>query len=194
MFCLAILSIFVGYLFSDLFLGLGSFIWLDINFIKLNNHTNIEIIADFLSPVIKNLPLFFSICGCIFSYFFIFYNLNNYLNYYNYTYSLWYYLSNFFFNGFFFNYIYDHTLIFLLKKFYYVFSKNLDKGFLDMIGPYGFFKFFRTLSINFLFLDSSFFFSNISRTLIYLLILTVLFLSSLIELLLVGVLMFLIFS
>src|ERR1043165_7488056 len=55
LFILSILSIFIGYWFSDIFIGIGSIYLNDVIYIRYDHFNSIE--AEFLSPLIKNMPL-----------------------------------------------------------------------------------------------------------------------------------------
>lgn len=64
---LALSSILSGYLFSDLFLGLGQPLWSHAFFLLPSNQVTLE--SDHLSPVIKLLPVLLSIFGIFLGYF-----------------------------------------------------------------------------------------------------------------------------
>lgn len=83
---LAILSILIGYLFSDIFIGLGTPIWSNSIYISPSHENWIN--YSFLPYYIKDLPLFFAIISTTFIWFFFnidemhIYNwLNEYINY-----------------------------------------------------------------------------------------------------------------
>jgi NADH-quinone oxidoreductase subunit L len=67
---LSILSIFVGYLFSEIFVGLGNNYINNSIFISFEHYNNIEI--EFISPLIKNMPLILTFLGMFLSYGFFF--------------------------------------------------------------------------------------------------------------------------
>jgi len=67
---LSILSIFVGYLFSEIFIGLGNNYINNSIFINFENFNSIEV--EFISPLIKNMPLILTCLGTFLSYFFFF--------------------------------------------------------------------------------------------------------------------------
>ena len=52
---LSVLSIFIGYLFSEIFIGIGNYYLNNSIYIEKNNFNNIEM--EFLSPIIKLMPL-----------------------------------------------------------------------------------------------------------------------------------------
>jgi len=53
----------------------------------------------------------------------------------------------FFYNGAFFNSFYNEILIFLMKIFYIINVKQIEKGFLELYGPVGLYINFRELSL-----------------------------------------------
>jgi NADH-ubiquinone oxidoreductase chain 5 len=55
LFSLSILSIFIGYLFSEIFIGIGTNYLQNSIFIEFEHYNNIEM--EFLSPLIKLMPL-----------------------------------------------------------------------------------------------------------------------------------------
>jgi len=169
---LSFLTIVVGYIFSDLFVGFGSFLWYDLFYIKFINYTNVEVLADLLSHKIKNIPLIISTFGFIFSLLVIYVHIvnNMYTFYYTYFISAWYNISSLIVDGFNIKKAYDNIFIFSYINSYVFFMKNLDKGFFEYIGPYGFFRFFQYLSFKAIYSDPYFFFANIGRTLVYLLL------------------------
>lgn len=61
MFLLCFCSIFVGFLFSDLFLGLGNFFFNDSFFVLVSHSFFLDI--DVMPVFFKDLPIFFSIFG-----------------------------------------------------------------------------------------------------------------------------------
>ena len=63
MFILAICSICVGYIFSDLMLGSGQLFWQDSIFVLPENFSFID--TEFISPAIKNLPVILSLMSCL---------------------------------------------------------------------------------------------------------------------------------
>jgi len=55
LFCLSILSIFIGYLFSEIFVGIGSNYLYNSIYISFEHYNNLEM--EFLNPLIKLMPL-----------------------------------------------------------------------------------------------------------------------------------------
>src|SRR6267154_892428 len=109
LFILSILSIFIGYWFSDIFIGVGSVYLNDVIFINYNHFNNIE--AEFLSPLIKNMPLLLTFLGMFLGYIFFYYfdiKLTKIVN----MFLLKTKIYEFFFNAGFFNFIYNFIYIF----------------------------------------------------------------------------------
>jgi len=143
LFILSIMSIIVGYLFSDLFIGIGNNYTNDsiyINFIHFN-YIDIE----FLNPLIKNIPFFFTFIGIFLTFLIINYKIKNrYLYIYFFIIKKKFY--TFFFYAGFFNFFYNKILVFLIKIFYIINIKFIEKGFLELYGPVGLYLKFRNLS------------------------------------------------
>jgi len=134
LFLLALFSIFFGFIFSDLFVGMASDFFSNALFIKPNNISLIE--AEFSLPlIIKLLPALLSLFGAssaIFLYHksptFIIDLTDNFIGQNLYT----------FFNGkYFFDIIYNNYFINKGLNLGYKISKVLDRGIIEMIGPYG---------------------------------------------------------
>jgi len=140
---LCILSIFIGYFFSEIFISWGS-PFLDnsvyLNFINLN-----ILSIEFIHPMVKNLPFFFSLIGGIISY--IFFSKNIYKKKYIYIFSFKEQIYIFFFFAGFFNFIYNSIFLLIYKYFYIIFIKTIEKGFFEYYGPFGLYIFFRNNSL-----------------------------------------------
>nr|YP_008963211.1 NADH dehydrogenase subunit 5 [Gelidium vagum]AGO19325.1 NADH dehydrogenase subunit 5 [Gelidium vagum] len=131
---LALGSIFIGYLCKDFFIGPGTNFW-GVSIFNLPSYTN-QIEAEYLPVKIKWLPFFLSTLGIILA---IFLNISIYrwyknVQYYNFLTFLiskkWYWDS-----------LYGKFLIRPILNFGYSVSfKNLDRGFIEIIGPYGLMK------------------------------------------------------
>ena len=109
MFSLSILTIFVGFFFSDLYSGYGSPFFLNSIFILPIHFMQIE--QEFLPIYIKLLPLIVSLLGSLLII--LFFYLNKYLNKYLFIYliKINFFLYKFFFPAGFFNYIYNFFFI-----------------------------------------------------------------------------------
>jgi NADH-ubiquinone oxidoreductase chain 5 len=131
---LALFSIFFGFIASDIYVGVGSDFFANSLFTHPNNLTLIE--AEFsLNPLIKLLPAIISFIGAISAiylyhiqpHFLINLTKNNLLfNIYS------------FFNGkYYFDILYNHFLVTLGLKLGYKISKEIDRGAIELVGPYG---------------------------------------------------------
>ena len=137
LFILALFSIFFGFVFSDLFVGLGSDFFGNSLFIHPNNISIVE--AEFSLPlVIKLLPAILSLFGAVSAVFlyhkspeFIIDLSDNLLGKYGiklYT----------FLNGkYLFDVVYNNYIIGPGLKLGYNISKVLDRGVIELIGPFG---------------------------------------------------------
>jgi NADH-ubiquinone oxidoreductase chain 5 len=134
LFLLALFSIFFGFIFSDLFVGIASDFFSNALFIKPNNISLIE--AEFSLPlIIKLLPALLSLFGASLAIFlyhknptFIIDLTDNLIGQKIYT----------FFNGkYFFDIIYNNYIINKGLELGYNISKVLDRGIIEMVGPHG---------------------------------------------------------
>uniref|UniRef100_UPI0031F3497B NADH dehydrogenase subunit 5 n=1 Tax=Russula vinacea TaxID=517384 RepID=UPI0031F3497B len=134
LFLLALFSIFFGFIFSDLFVGMASDFFSNAIFIKPNNISLIE--AEFSLPLlIKLLPALLSFFGASLAIFlyhisptFIIDLTDNLIGQKFYT----------FFNGkYFLISIYNNYIINKGLELGYSISKVLDRGIIEMVGPYG---------------------------------------------------------
>lgn len=149
---LALLSLFSGYFFFDLFMGVGS-LFLNFNFIITDYNTFID--YEFMFFFYKLLPFFFSFCGLFLGY--IIYK-NDILIYY-YTSTFLKYIFNFISNKWFFDFIYNKIFVNYSLLFAYNISyKLVDKNFLELIGVNVF---------SFFFFKLSFFYKNMYSTYFY---------------------------
>jgi len=142
LFCLIYLSILSGFFFVDMFLGYGS-IFFNNSIFLFNDHF-IFLDIEYIHPLIKNLPITFC-----FLMMFILYNLFSNLDYIKnlYILSIFDKISAFFFNVLFLDKLYNDLYNLLFKLSYLVQVKSIDKGILELAGPFGFYKFFRFLHI-----------------------------------------------
>ena len=155
MFLLAIMSIFAGYLFNDIIIGLGTPFWGN-SLLILVYHDNL-LNYHFLPYFIKDLPLIFTLSGIWYMWgFFRLYDNNSnffykikkvmYTNYFSiyiynkYILNYYYILCNIGYNAFFFNNFYNYIFIILYKSFYVINVKYLDKGIFEYIGPFGLYQ------------------------------------------------------
>ncbi len=128
---LSVCSIYFGYYFKDIFIGPGSSFWnlsiliLPINFNFLE--------SEFIFIYLKWIPFLLSFLGVFIATLLNLYNYNfqNYIKALNFLY--------FFINKkWYFDIIYNKIIVFPLLNFGYTITfKNLDRGFIELSGPYG---------------------------------------------------------
>lgn len=130
--CLTIPSIFIGYFFKDMIIGMGTDFWGNSIYISQNNMNMID--SEFISQIYKVLPVIFSILGgassfLLYKFFndFLFVVKFNYRNLYNFLNRKWFFdkLYNEFFTQRFFKFSYD------------VSYKLIDRGIIEILGPLG---------------------------------------------------------
>ncbi len=145
LFFLSIGSIFIGYLSRDLFIGLGTDSWKNALFFHPINYSLID--AEFLPIFIKILPVLLSIIGLLSS--FIFYKNYFEILFYLKMSSLGYFFYNFLNRKWFFDKLYQEIIgQNILKYSYFITYKLIDKGFLEIFGPYGITNFIYKLSLS----------------------------------------------
>jgi len=134
LFILSLFSIFFGFIFSDLFVGVGSGFFGNSLFVQQNNINIIE--AEFSLPIfIKLLPVILSLLGASLAIFL--YNKNIYFLI-NLTETLLGRKIYTFLNGkYLFDVIYNYYIIFGGLQVGYTISKTLDRGVIELLGPYG---------------------------------------------------------
>ena len=152
---LAFGSIFIGYLTKDMFVGLGSNFWN--NSIYINPINNQMIDAEFLPTFFKLLPVILSfsgLLGALYMYFFKFKFLYNFkiskygLYFYNFLNRKWYFDKIY----------YEFINQYVLKIGYNVTYKMVDKGLIEICGPYGLTTIFTLLSQKIVLLQTGYIF------------------------------------
>lgn len=129
---LGFLSIFIGYVFKDIFVGLGSDFWGNSIFQLYSNSLILN--AEFMDFYWKLVPLFFSLGGTVFSFFF-------YFVFYSYSvnlisHSLFRYIYFFLVKKWYFDLIYNNFFVFNLLAFSYSITfKLIDRGLVEFFGP-----------------------------------------------------------
>ena len=122
-------SIFSGYVFKEMFIGVGSDFFTNSIYISPNNLNLIE--AEFLASNIKLIPLIFSILGCLVPFLVLnakfFFSEEFFYKIYSFLMKKWYfdYLYNFFIGLYSLSISYFKTFI------------SMDKGFFELFGPSG---------------------------------------------------------
>jgi len=131
---LALFSIFFGYIFSDLFVGVGSDFFGNSLFIHPNNISIIE--AEFsINPIIKLVPAIFSFMGA-FSAIILYHKAPEIII--NLTeYPLGIKLYSFLNGKYYFDVIYNHYIVSAGLQLGYLISKQIDRGAIELLGPYG---------------------------------------------------------
>ena len=142
---LSLFSIFIGFILSDNFVGVGSDFFANSLFTHPNNLTLIE--AEFsLNPLIKLLPAFISLFGAFTAIFIynIFPNPMNQLlfnittiseasNYFAFIKKVY----SFFNSKYYFDVLYNHFFVNKGLQLGYKISKEIDRGSIELFGPFG---------------------------------------------------------
>ena len=140
---LCILSISIGFLTKDLFIGFGTNFWGSSIFILPENYILSDI--EFISIFYKLLPLIFTLSGVFFAYsiysgfLYLFYQLkktSKFQQFYIFLNRKWY-----------FDRFYNQVIVTnSLNKAYYFFYQEMDRGFLETYGPYSLVNIIQTIS------------------------------------------------
>lgn len=143
---LGFLSIFIGFIFKDLFIGLGTDFWANSIF---NLYINSDILyAEFLDYYYKLIPLVFSIAGLSFSLFI-------YFIVYDYTFFIvknkfFRYVYFFLAKKWYFDLLYNNIFVFnLLSAFYLLTFKVIDRGLIEFFGPLSLVRLIKKFSVLF---------------------------------------------
>jgi NADH-ubiquinone oxidoreductase chain 5 len=151
LFILALFSIGIGYVFSDSFVGMGSDFFGNSMFIHPNNVALVE--AEFSLPlVIKQLPAIFSILGAVLAI--ILYNRNPEFVISLTENSLGRKAYGFLNGKYYFDVIYNHYIISNGFKLGYTISKEIDRGVIEFLGPFGLSNTFSSLGMSISKLDT----------------------------------------
>nr|WDA66139.1 NADH dehydrogenase subunit 5 [Phymatolithon calcareum] len=131
---LAVGSLFVGFLTKDFFVGVGTSFWGSSIFILSEHLFFIE--AEFLPIFVKWLPFILSLLGILLA------SILNILNYNHFkflkTQPTFYFLSFLISKKWYVDVLYNRCFIQPILKFGYLVSfKVLDRGFIELVGPYG---------------------------------------------------------
>jgi NADH-ubiquinone oxidoreductase chain 5 len=131
---LSLFSIFFGYIFSDLFIGMGTNFFGNSLYIKPNNISLID--TEFsINSIIKLLPVILSITCAILAFFLYHYNYNFIIDLSSNKHGQKIYK---FLNGkYLIDIIYNKFIIYNFLIMGYFISKYLDRGFIEMVGPFG---------------------------------------------------------
>lgn len=129
---LAVGSIYAGWFFKPMFIGLGSDFWNNSIFIKPNNGIMIE--AEFLPQFVKNLPLILTISGALIAYLFsITWVSGAYQIASNHLSKVYLFLNQ----RWFYDKILNELVAYNAYKIGYDFVKIFDKGLLELLPMFG---------------------------------------------------------
>jgi NADH-ubiquinone oxidoreductase chain 5 len=129
---LGFLSIFIGFIFKDLFIGLGTDFF-DSSIFQLTSHASMPN-AEFLDYRYKLIPLYFSFAGVFFSLFiyFIAYKATMIVLENRLLYNIYFFLVK----KWYFDLIYNNVFIFnILSLSYTLTFKLIDRGLIEFFGP-----------------------------------------------------------
>lgn len=134
LFILSVLSITIGYISKELFIGFGTDFWGSSIFIYSENYILTDI--EFLQLQYKLLPLIVTIFGAASAYFLYSSQLLSYYKFKNSMFAK--NLFNFFNKKWYFDRVYNGYVVQkILKESYYFFYQGIDRGMLEKIGPSG---------------------------------------------------------
>lgn len=129
MFLLFFFSIFIGYIFSESFIGIGSSFFGNSIFIFFNNFSVFD--AEFNLFFVKYIPLLICFLGIIVFLFFLFFFENFYL--YFFSKKIFVILYKFFSRALFFDLVFvDFFFFYILKVSYLYIYKYVEKGFFEL--------------------------------------------------------------
>jgi NADH-ubiquinone oxidoreductase chain 5 len=139
---LAFASIFIGYVMKDLFLGLGVDTWTGSLFQLPSNCYYVE--AEFLPFYIKLIPFIFTMFGVFCAILVYDFYENKFISLV--FYKKIYYVYSFLVKKWYFDIIYNQYIVKNIVKFgYHVSFKMIDRGLLEINGPYGIVNFLKLL-------------------------------------------------
>lgn len=137
LFILSLFSIFIGFIFKDLFVGLGTDAWFTID--SLNNFNLSILESEFLPFYIKNVPFIFSLFGIFLVFFFnnFFSKIYYFLNTNNEISAIALKLYRFFSYKWYIDVLYNKLIVNFFFNISYSYVKNIDRGLIELIGPLG---------------------------------------------------------
>jgi proton-translocating NADH-quinone oxidoreductase chain L len=138
LFILCFFSIFVGYLTKDLFIGFGTSFWNNIIFVLPSQYLMCDI--EFLSILPKLMPLFLSILGATCAFFLYSHGIKTFFNLkFIAAFRLFYTFLN---RRWFIDRVYNQYIAQpIFNSGYSFYYTQVDRGFLEHFGPYGFSSF-----------------------------------------------------
>ena len=131
---LGIGSIFFGFLFKDLFIGLGNDFW-GISIFSLPNNINWIEIEETLILDLKFIPLILSFLGFLFTFLSNFLFLYNFMKFQLFKLTRW--ISVFLTKEWYFDHVYNFFTMLILNISYKIAFKVIDRGLIEILGPQG---------------------------------------------------------
>jgi len=136
LFLLSLLSILVGFITADLFIGFGSDFWQGAIFIDPLRYSLIDI--EFIPLVFKLFPLVLTLCGVLLAFFF--YALNIELFFSIKKSSIYNFIYTFLLKKWYVDKLYNTLFSANILKFSHSYTyKIVDRGLLELVGPFTFF-------------------------------------------------------
>ena len=155
LFILAIPSIFIGYLTKDMIIGLGTNFWQGAIYIQPKNFSIID--AEHIPQTIKLLPVCLSIVGALSSY--LLYSYGSQSLYMMKTSPLGLKLYTFLNRKWFFDKVYNEIIgQFFLSAAYHLTYKQVDRGLIESLGPFGLTRLVSKIALNLKVLQTGFFY------------------------------------
>jgi NADH-ubiquinone oxidoreductase chain 5 len=155
LFILSIPSIFIGYFLKDMIIGLGSDFWLGSIYIQPINFNSID--SENINIQAKLLPVIFSFLGAISSFYL--YSFSTKFLFKLKTSMLGLKLYTFLNKKWFFDKIYNEIIgQFFLNAAYNLTYKQIDRGLIELIGPYGLSNLVSRIALTLRMLQTGFFY------------------------------------
>jgi NADH-ubiquinone oxidoreductase chain 5 len=134
LFLLSILSVTVGFLTKEFFIGFGTDFWATSIFVLPRNYTLVDI--EFINLFSKLLPLLLTLLGAFFAYNLYIFNIDSYFSIkHNFLFKL---IFNFLNKKWYFDRIYNQFITTNVLYYSYFFSyRDLDRGIIEVVGPSG---------------------------------------------------------
>lgn len=155
LFVLVIPSIFIGYLTKDMIIGLGTNFWQGAIYIQPKNFNMID--AEHIPQTAKLLPVTLSIFGALSSY--LLYSYGSETLYFLKTSPLGLKFYTFFNRKWFFDKVYNEIIgQFFLSAAYHLTYKQIDRGLIESLGPFGLTRLVSRLALSLKVLQTGFFY------------------------------------
>ncbi len=154
LFILSILSIIIGYLSKDLFVGIGTPFWGNSIFILPNSYIKAD--AEFIPYIYKIIPLILSFIGASSAILIYIFNLNVFIKSNQNKYSIA--IVNFLIKKWYFDKFYNQYFGLNVLNISYKFSyKDIDRGLLEFFGPLNIVNSLRSI-YNYIYINTTVFF------------------------------------